>query len=119
MMIYNEESTIWAKGHHIAEAAEFAKLDTEQYVIYLRATHKPIRFIPHSRHVAENWIQSESTRISLLWKIHRDRIYSEDCEHYVDVRDEPDPMVEDQDEDDVEIDPDFPDTAEVYQMMDD
>eukprot|EP00971_Amphidinium_carterae_P037098 728953-Amphidinium_carterae.1 len=71
-------------------------MDTEHYVTYVRATHRPIRFVPHSRAVAESWIQSESTRSSLLWKIHRDRIYGEDCIRYIDAMEEPDPMVEDQ-----------------------
>eukprot|EP00971_Amphidinium_carterae_P227740 4517227-Amphidinium_carterae.1 len=72
--VYKEESYIWARGHHIAEAEEFAKMDTEQYVVYLKATHKPLRFSPHSRAVADSWMNSEFTRESLLWKIHRERI---------------------------------------------
>eukprot|EP00971_Amphidinium_carterae_P095465 1888789-Amphidinium_carterae.1 len=49
MNVYKEESYNWARGHHIAEAEEFARIDTEQYVTYLKATHKPLRFSPHSR----------------------------------------------------------------------
>eukprot|EP00971_Amphidinium_carterae_P067896 1343950-Amphidinium_carterae.1 len=77
--LYKEESLLWARGHHIAEAEEFAKIDGEQYVIYLKATHKPYRFCPHSRFVAESWMQSEFTRENLLWKIHRERINAEGC----------------------------------------
>eukprot|EP00971_Amphidinium_carterae_P123083 2436926-Amphidinium_carterae.1 len=47
--VYKEESLIWARGHHVPEAEKFAQMDTDQYTIYLKATHKPIRFIPHSR----------------------------------------------------------------------
>eukprot|EP00971_Amphidinium_carterae_P052617 1035735-Amphidinium_carterae.1 len=53
--VYKKESFIWAKGHHIAEAEKFAKMDTKQYVIYLKATYKPIKFSPHFRAVAEGW----------------------------------------------------------------
>eukprot|EP00971_Amphidinium_carterae_P148744 2949254-Amphidinium_carterae.1 len=47
--IYKEESMVWARGHHIEEVEEFGIMDSEQYVIYLKATHKPCRFVPHSR----------------------------------------------------------------------
>eukprot|EP00971_Amphidinium_carterae_P257429 5110419-Amphidinium_carterae.1 len=54
VVLYREESLVWALGHHI-QAEEFAKVDSEQYVIYLKATHKPCRFASHSRAVADNW----------------------------------------------------------------
>eukprot|EP00971_Amphidinium_carterae_P296190 5883482-Amphidinium_carterae.1 len=110
--LYREESMIWARGHHIAEAEEFAKIDSEQYVIYLKATHKPIRFSPHSRFVADSWIQSEFTRENLLWKIHRERINAEGCAYYADATDEVDPMIADQVEDDAELAQDFPANVE-------
>eukprot|EP00971_Amphidinium_carterae_P035190 692764-Amphidinium_carterae.1 len=117
--LYKEESLIWARGHHIAEADEFAKIDSEQYVMYLKATHKPCRFSPHSRFVADSWIQSEFTRENLLWKIHRERINAEGCAYYADATDQEDPMIAEQAEDDEELAQDFPANVEVYQMKDD
>eukprot|EP00971_Amphidinium_carterae_P137392 2722584-Amphidinium_carterae.1 len=76
-------------------------MDTDQYTIYLKATHKPIRFEPHPRGVAESWMASEWTRESLLWKIHRERIQDEDCVSYADSPDDPNPMIGDQVEDEV------------------
>eukprot|EP00971_Amphidinium_carterae_P266096 5278570-Amphidinium_carterae.1 len=99
--LYREESLLWAKGHHIAEADKFARIDGEQYVIYLKATYKPYRYCPHSRAVAESWMQSKFTRKKLLWKIHRKRINIEECAYYAEAQDEVDPMVADQVEDEV------------------
>eukprot|EP00971_Amphidinium_carterae_P321969 6400120-Amphidinium_carterae.1 len=74
-------------------------MDTDQYTIYLKATHKPIRFKPYSRGVAVSWMESEWTRENLLWKIHRERIIDEECVSYADLPDDPDPMIADQVED--------------------
>eukprot|EP00971_Amphidinium_carterae_P186443 3701221-Amphidinium_carterae.1 len=65
-------------------------------------------------------MQSEWTRESLLWKIHRERIIDEDCVSYVNSPDDPDPMIADQVEDEAaDLDQVFPVNVEVYQMMDD
>eukprot|EP00971_Amphidinium_carterae_P222597 4418094-Amphidinium_carterae.1 len=117
--IYKEESLVWANGHHIAEAEEFARIDSEQYVIFMKATHKPYRFVPHPRVVADNWIQFPFGRENLLWKIHRDRISHEGCINFVNNPDEEEPMIREQVEDEEEGARDFPANVEVYPMMDD
>eukprot|EP00971_Amphidinium_carterae_P257126 5104947-Amphidinium_carterae.1 len=64
-------------------------------------------------------MESEFTRENLLWTIHRERINAEGCVYYADSPDDPDPMIADQAEDNVDLAQDFPTNVEVYQMMDD
>eukprot|EP00971_Amphidinium_carterae_P350866 6491780-Amphidinium_carterae.3 len=96
--LYREESKVWATGHHIEEAEEFSRIDSKQYEIYLRATHKPCQFVPHSRQVADLWISVPHQQETLLWKVHRDRIVQEGCVTYADDPYDENPMIRDAEE---------------------
>eukprot|EP00971_Amphidinium_carterae_P289694 5752314-Amphidinium_carterae.2 len=121
VVLYREESKVWAMGHHIEEAEEFSRIDSAQYELYLMATCKPYQFAPHSRPVAELWANVPHQRESLLWKIHRERIAAEGCTTYADDPNDENPMVKDGADGEAgeEEAQEYPADVAVYSMVDD